>query len=279
MSLYAVRIGAARGWTEFVQSLTRAEEYIFNVLICGVILVVLWFQRDHAIAGTSLPLATLALPGVVGMLLAFNATTGGAFVVAFEREDGTLLRARTVPHGIIGYLTGQAVRIPLNLAMCVLYILIPGLFLFDGLTGTNWLTFIWVFVLGLLATLPLSMALGALSSNPRVAAQWLGLLGAGLAAISGIFYPITAMAAWLQSIAQVFPYYWLGLGMRSAMLPDEAKAVELDGSWRHLETVLVLGAWAVIGLLLAPVLLRRMARRESGARMQAGREKAAQRIG
>ena len=63
------------------------------------------------------------------------------------------------------------------------------------------------------------------------------------------------------------------------MLPDEAKAVELDGSWRHLETVLVLGAWAVIGLLLAPVLLRRMARRESGARMQAGREKAAQRIG
>jgi hypothetical protein len=58
--------------------------------------------------------------------------------------------------------------------------------------------------------------------------------------------------------------YWVGLGMRSAFLPDAAAALEVGGSWRTLETVLVPGAWAMAGLLVTPWLLRRMAGRQSG---------------
>jgi len=83
----------------------------------------------------------------------------------------------------------------------------------------------------------------------------------------------------VQWVAQLFPVYWLGLGMRSAMLPDSAVVVELGNSWRHLETLGVLGVWAIIGLLLAPVVLRRMARRESGSRVAERREKVMQRVG
>jgi ABC-2 type transport system permease protein len=83
----------------------------------------------------------------------------------------------------------------------------------------------------------------------------------------------------LQGIAQVFPMYWLGLGMRSALLPDSAVVVEIAQSWRHLETLGVLAVWAVIGLILAPIVLRRMARRESGSSVAARREKALQRVG
>ncbi|GAB2495400.1 ABC transporter permease [Streptosporangium sandarakinum] len=97
--------------------------------------------------------------------------------------------------------------------------------------------------------------------------------------ISGIFYPITSLPEWLQWIAQVFPIYWMGLGMRSALLPDSAVAVEIGESWRHLETAGVLGAWAVLGLLVAPVVLRRMARGESGSTVAARREHALRRIG
>ncbi|MDQ1014284.1 hypothetical protein QFZ43_000833 [Streptomyces afghaniensis] len=50
--------------------------------------------------------------------------------------------------------------------------------------------------------------------------------------------------------------------------------VEIGESWRHLETVGVLGAWAVFGLLVAPLVLRRMARRESGSSIAARRERA-----
>ena len=99
----------------------------------------------------------------------------------------------------------------------------------------------------------------------------------GLVATSGIFYPIGGFPGWLQWIAQVFPIYWLGLGMRSALLPESMVAAEIGGSWRHLETVGVLGLWAIVGLILAPIVLRRMARRESGSRVAERREQAMQR--
>ena len=44
------------------------------------------------------------------------------------------------------------------------------------------------------------------------------LLIGGLTTISGIFYPITHLPVFLQWTGQVFPMYWLGLGMRSALL-------------------------------------------------------------
>ena len=47
------------------------------------------------------------------------------------------------------------------------------------------------------------------------------------------------------------------------------------GSWRTLETVLVLFAWAVAGSLIAPVVVRRMARRQSG-QVEAAKERAVQ---
>src|SRR5262249_24602783 len=63
-----------------------------------------------------------------------------------------------------------------------------------------------------------------------------------------------------------------------ALLPDALSAVEIGGSWRHLETLGVLGAWAVAGLILAPIVLRRMARRESGSRVAERPERAMQRV-
>ena len=153
--------------------------------------------------------------------------------------------------------------------------LIVGLFAFPGLhvTAIGWLTLIWVAALGLLATIPLGILLGSLIADPRFVGA-IVLPFAGLAAISGIFYPITHLPGWLQSIGQVFPMYWLGLGMRAALLPSALQSVELDGSWRLGYVLLALCGWAALGLLAAPPVLRRMAQRESGSKVMARRERA-----
>ena len=154
-------------------------------------------------------------------------------------------------------------------------ILVPGMLLFDGLrlgSSGSWLTLAWVLLLGLVATMPIGAVLGLLFPGPRS----MGLIMVsmmGLVATSGIFYHIGGFPVWLQGIAQVFPIYWLGLGMRSVFLPDALTAAELYHSWRHLEAFGVLSAWAVLGLVIAPVILRRMARRESGSAVAARRER------
>jgi ABC-2 type transport system permease protein len=65
--------------------------------------------------------------------------------------------------------------------------------------------------------------------------------------------------------------YWMGLGMRSAFLPDAAASQEVAESWRTLETVLVLGGWVVVGAV-TPIVLRGMARKQTGSQVHAARD-------
>ncbi|WP_113700237.1 ABC transporter permease [Nonomuraea lactucae] len=281
-TLHAARLGLARGWIEFKQSLTNPQEIGFTLVTSVSIVVVLYFQRDATLPGTDMPLAAASLPSILGLIVAFNGLVGAVGALAVEREDGTLLRAKALPQGMVGYLVGRVVSLSLGAVISLLIVLVAGLFMVPQVSGAGlggWLTVAWVTALGLVATLPLGAVIGSLARSPQGAAGLSMLTVGALTAVSGIFYPISALAGWLQGIAHVFPLYWLGLGMRSALLPDAAAAVEIGGSWRPVETVVVLVAWAVAGLLLAPPILRRMARRESGSAVQARRDRALQRIG
>ena len=153
--------------------------------------------------------------------------------------------------------------------------LVLGLIAFPGvrLTFPGAATLVWVAVLGLLATIPIGVTVGSLIPNPRFFPLVMFPFGA-IVAVSGIFYPIAHLAGWLQAVGQLFPVYWLGLGMRAALLSPGLASVELDGSWRLPYVLLVLVVWSVIGLVAAPAVLRRMARRESGSRVAARRERA-----
>ncbi|WP_433681481.1 ABC transporter permease [Nocardia sp. CA-119907] len=275
----AARAGTRRGLIELRQMLTTPQD-LWGMLFWPVTMViVLFFMRDAKFQASGLGLGSLALPSILGMLVAFNGMFGIAQMLTMEREDGTLLRAKATPNGMVGYLIGKIVTTAGWVVVPFLVILIPGLFLVDGTAMDSvgsWLSLIGIVALGMIATMPAGAVLGSLFSNPRNIG-FLSLPIMGIVAISGIFYPITSMPGWLQGIAQVFPIYWVGIGMRAAMLPGDAVAVELGHSWRHLETIAVLGVWAVAGLLLAPVVLRRMARRESGSSVAARRERAIQR--
>ncbi|OKI65042.1 ABC transporter permease [Micromonospora sp. CB01531] len=276
----AVRAGVQRGAIELRNSFTNAQDlwnYFFPTII---LLVTMFFMRGASVPGTSFSLGARTLPSALGMGLAFGGLLGLSQQLIVDREDGTLLRAKATPNGMLGYLIGKIVMLSAVAMIGFALQLTPALFFLDGIRLTDggaWLTMAWVVPLGLVATLPLGAVIGSLIENPRN----MGLVVLpifGLIALSGIFYPVNGYPGWLQAVAQAFPIYWLGLGMRSALLPPELAAVELGGSWRHVETFGVLGLWAVLGLTLAPVVLRRMARRESGSRVAARREKAMQRV-
>jgi len=275
----AVGAGLGRGRIELRQTLTNAQDMWNYVFMPTVFLVVMYYLRGKTVPGTDFSLGAMSIPSVVGMQVAFGGLVVPAAVLIIEREDGTLLRAKATPNGMLGYLVGKIVTVSGMTLVTLAIILVPGMLLFDGLrlgSPGSWLTLAWVLLLGLVATMPIGAVLGSLFPGPRS----MGLIMVpmmGLVATSGIFYHIGDFPVWLQGIAQVFPIYWLGLGIRSALLPGSMAAAEIGGSWRHLETVGVLGLWAVVGLVLAPIVLGRMARRESGSRVAERRGKAMQR--
>jgi ABC-2 type transport system permease protein len=277
----ALRSGLSRGWIEFKQTWTNREDLVGQIVFAALFLGVVFFMRDATVPGTGFSLGAATVPGVLGAGIVFTGLTGAASYLVIDREDGTLLRAKATPNGMLGYLIGKTTTLSLGQFASLLVVLIPCLFLYPSLAPDglwSYLHLLAVLVLGLFATLPIGAALGSLISSPR-STGLIVLPVMGLGAISGIFYPVIALPVWVQDIAQVFPMYWLGLGMRSALLPDSAIIAEIGRSWRPVPTLAVLVAWAVIGLALAPVLLRRMAQRESGSSVAERREKAMQRVG
>ncbi|WP_433563745.1 ABC transporter permease [Nocardia sp. CA-151230] len=272
----AVRAGFRRGRIELIQTLTNGMDIFSQFFWPVATMIAVFFMRHGDFQGSGVGLGALALPSVLGMLVAFTGMFGVAQGLALDREDGTLLRAKATPNGMLGYLIGKIVAVSGVTVVQVALILGFGLLTIGGVSLDSvgaWATLIGILVLGLLACLPLGAIVGSAFDSPR-SIGFISFPIMGLVAISGIFYPLTGLPGWLQAIAQAFPIYWMGLGMRSAMLPDGAAMVELTHSWRHPETVAVLGAWAVAGILLAPIVLRRMARRESGAAVAARRERA-----
>jgi ABC-2 type transport system permease protein len=273
-NLYAIRLGLSRGWLEFKLSLRSPNDNYFYLFMGGAVLTYLIIRRNTEVEGTDLLLPAVAMPSILGAMIAFGFVMGPAFQLAMEREDGTLLRAKAVPRGMVGHVTGQLVNQSLQIFPTFLVILVPGFFLFDLMQrgASGWLTMLWVTGLGILAVMPIGIIIGSLAPSTQKVGTWGMLPVMGLAGISGIFYPVQELWGWLQVVAQIFPMYWLGLGMRSAFLPDPAAALEIGGSWRTAATIGVLGAWALVGLTITPVVLRRMARRTSGSQVEAAKQ-------
>lgn len=274
---HAIRVGLERGWHETRLGLKSPQDWGFYVVVSILTVGYLWFNRSNEVevAGVSLSLPAFVMPSMLGALIAFSMVIGPGYSLAMEREDGTLLRSKAVPHGVTGYVSGQILLHSMGIIPMFAIVLIPSVILFgdvmhNGVSG--WLTALWVTILGLLATLPLGIILGSLVPGVQKMGTWGFLPVLGLVAISGIFVPIQALWGWTQVVGQMFPIYWLGLGMRSAFLPESAAALELAESWRTGLTVSVLILWSVGGAILAPRVLRKMANRQSGSAVETARE-------
>jgi ABC-2 type transport system permease protein len=278
-ALNAVRAGLSRGLLEFRGSFTSVTE-LFGYFYMPVLFVVLGlFMSRGEVEEADTTYGAVTYAGGVVFTLVMAAMLTVAQVLAAEREDATLLRAKTLPHGMLGYSVAKTVHILGIVLTSLVLMVVPGVFLVDGFgpeSGGAAATLVWVCVLGALALAPMGAIAGSLISNPR----FTGLLMVPVLFLlmgSGVMFPLDFLPGWVQTVAQFLPVYWLGLGVRAGTLPGDYAALELAGSWQLPQVAGVLALWAVIGFLVAPWVLRRMARRESGSRVQAAREKAMKR--
>lgn len=279
--LNAYRAGLRRGMVSTRLMLTTPGEILGTLIPIAILIGVLVLMQRVDIENAPIPAGAMNLPSIIAMSVLFSAVMGITSLLAMDRTNGTLLRSKSVPGGTTGYLVGEITANAIMSIIGAILILVVGLVIFRELEFGDpgrWLLFALVLLLGLVAMLAIGAVLGALMNNPKymglVMLPMMGLIG-----ISGIFYPLVILPAWVQWIAQAFPLYWFGLGMRASLLPDGTAAAEVAGSWRIEWVFIVLLAWAAAGLALAPKLLSRMARRESGSTMAARRRDVQQQWG
>lgn len=270
----AVRAGLLSGWIEARQALTAPLYLLLSLTVRGMYAVLLVLMNGRTVPGTHFALGAVVLPSLVGLSIAFSGLAGPATAIAYDHDDGTLLRAKATPNGMLGYLIGKIVKLALTTLAGLVLLVIPGIIVAGDLVfdARTWLMLAVIFITGMMSTVPIGLALGTLLKS-TAQSSLVVLAVALLIAPSGIFYPITALPLWVQWLGQAFPMYWVGLGARSALLPAPLAAAEIGGSWRSLETFTVLGVWALLGMLLAPILLGRMARRQSGSTLAAARQR------
>ncbi|MFF9481433.1 ABC transporter permease [Streptomyces sp. NPDC014733] len=270
------RAGWARGVIE-IRHLLRSRKEMGGHLLNVVVALVIAGTLSGTVPGTRTPMGHLTLAGFAAYLLFQVGLINLPQMMVTEREEGTLLRLRATPGGIPAYLLAKSLLMVAVAVGTLVVLLGAGALLVDGPLPHgpgDWLTLLWVTTLGLLAVIPLGAAIGAVLPNPREALALLTLPVMALLVTSGAMFPLSALPEAVQRVASCFPLRWMAQGIRSALLPDAARAAKPAGSWELPWVALVLAAWAVLGFLLAVPLLRRATRRESGSRLSARRRKA-----
>jgi ABC-2 type transport system permease protein len=251
------RVYRTRAGVEVKEFFRQRESVVFTLVFPVVLLLALGAVLDYDLgAGVDFPqyfMAGVITAGVVGSSL-----QNMAIHIAGERSDGTLKSLAGTPMPKSAYFVGKVVQVLAVTAATVALLLLVGVAVYgiDLPSGTDWLTFAWVTVLGAAACTLLGVAVSSLARNGRSASATVTPIALVLEFVSGVFLPFDQVPGWLQDLASVFPVKWLAQGLRSVFLPDALAASEPAGSWELGRVALVLGAWCVAGLVLCVLTFR-----------------------
>ncbi|MBM6401776.1 ABC transporter permease [Phycicoccus sonneratiae] len=225
--------------------------FLFPILLLLLFSVIFSSQFEDS-ASTGMTAARYFLPGMVAAGVILTSFQTMAMSVAAERDDGTLKRLRATPMPPAAYFLGKVGLVICTSLVQVALLLLVARLAFDVPlpdTGGRWLLFAGVFALGVFGGTVLGIAYSSLASSRSIGAVVIGPQLV-LQFISGVYIAFTDVPQWLQQVASVFPLKWIAQGMRAVFLPDALASAEMAGSWEPGRTLLVLGAWALGGLVL-----------------------------
>ncbi|GLX07863.1 ABC transporter permease [Microbispora sp. H10830] len=259
-----LRVGLSRAALETRMFFREKDAVLFTFSFPIILLVIFGSIFSDQMEGTGLSVSQLYVAGLIG-----SATMTGfqnlGIGIAMDREDGTLKRLAGTPMPPAAYFIGKALNTLLVSFLQVAILLAIGVAMFDlelPSAASSWLTFAWVFVLGVLGSSLLGVAVSSLPRSGKSAAAVITMPFVVLQFISGVFIPLSQLPDTLARIASFFPLKWMCQGFRSVFLGDAGATLELAKSYELGRVALVLGAWLVGGLVLCLTTFRWKGRRD-----------------
>ena len=259
-----LRLGISRGGVEIRMFFRQRMAVVFVFALPAILLALFGSIFNETRNGVTQ--GQLMTGGLVAAGLASTSFLNMGIGIAQDRDDRTLKRLRGTPISAVSYFLGKVVLVAVaSLAETILLLAVGVLFFHVTLphTAARWVTFGWVFVLGVAGCTLLGIAASGMARSARSAPAVLNLIFLVLEFMSGVFIvPITTLPRWMVDIASFFPLKWTAQGMRSVFLPDGMMSLEEAGTWEQGRTALVLGAWCLVGLALCLSTFRWTSRRD-----------------
>ncbi|MEV0251127.1 ABC transporter permease [Nocardia sp. NPDC050712] len=255
-----LRIGLSRVVPELKMFFRRPEQLALTFSMPAVICVLL-----GSIFKTELPEAHVETGTIIAASIIAYGILSTSFInlgisIADDRDTGALRRFRGTPTTAVSYFIGKIMLVLIASIAETVLLLLVGVFAFDLTLPTDlstWLTFAWVFLLGVVSCSLLGIAVSNFASNAVAAAAVTNAPAIGLQFLSGTFVvPLTTLPVWMLTIGSIFPVKWMAQGFRATLLPADAAIYEPAGTWELWRIFFVLAAWCVGGLIACVTLFR-----------------------
>ncbi|WP_235511453.1 ABC transporter permease [Agromyces sp. Root81] len=209
--------------------------------------------------GAQISVGASYLPGMIAAGILLSGVQNLAIDIAQEKSNGTLKRLGGTPLSPVGYFLGKIGQVFVTGTLQAALLIIAGALVLGIELPTDpakWLTFAWVFVLGLTTCALLGIALSALPRSGKSASAVVIPVVLLLQFISGVYLQWNMLPTWLQDFASLFPLKWIAQGMRSVFLPEAWESLEQNGSWNLPGVAIALGIWLVVGFVLSRLTFR-----------------------
>jgi ABC-2 type transport system permease protein len=184
------------------------------------------------------------VPGIAGMAVLATTFSALAFNLTFLRETGVLKRMRGLPLPSGAYLSGIAANAVTNTFLQLVIIVVAGKVLF-GVNGLrNPLELVVFAGLGVVCFASLGVAFSHVIPNFDSAPAYVNAVFLPVIFISGVFYDVKNVPAFLRDIAEALPLKHLIDGLQGAMVTGK-------GIGAHTSSLAVLAIWAAVGIFFA----------------------------
>jgi ABC-2 type transport system permease protein len=253
-----LRLGLARGRIEILEFFREREAVAFTFALPIMLLVVFGSILDYEV-GPGITFTHYFVPGIAAAGLFGVCFQALAIELPVARERGLLKTLRGTPLPRASYFLGKVVVVAVVGAAEITLLLLVAVVLYGVRLPADpgsWLTFGWVTALGAAACTLAGIAFSSVPPSAKAAPAVVTPVALFLQFISGVFFLLREVPAWMQAVAALFPLKWLAQGMRAALLPADFAVVEPAGSYELPRVALALTAWVIGGLVLSVLTFR-----------------------
>jgi ABC-2 type transport system permease protein len=254
-----LRLAVARSRVETLQFFRQRDAVVFSFLFPTIMLLIFGTVYSGDLPG-GIPFTQYFLPGIAAAGVLLTSFQTMAIELAVERDQGALRRLRLSPLPPTAFFLGKIGQVLVTTAAQLALLLGVAAVVYDvpmPATAELWWRFVWVAALGTAAGTVLGIAFSSVPPNARTASAVVTPPMIVLQFLSGVYFLVSDLPAWMLDLASLFPLKWIAQGMRSVFLADTSwLEMEPSGSWQTTETALVLAVWLVVGLVLARLTFR-----------------------